>query len=58
MSTISSHLIDEFLRGLTTNFDYYLFYNVNSNSFDILGDKLIYLSYDLETDTLFICRYK
>jgi hypothetical protein len=57
-SFIPSNKLDLYLLTLTTSYDYFMIYNLNTNDYNSnFENEFIYLAYDIETSVLLIYLY-
>ena len=53
-SFIPSNEIDLYLLTMTSSYDYFMVYNLTTNSYNYFEGKTIYLAYNIESDVLLI----
>ena len=58
MKELPTYFGDSLLRSLTYDYDYFLTFNPRTNTYGTFNDGLIFLSYDIESNILFICKFK
>ena len=58
MEDLPTYFGDLYFRTLLNDYDYFLTFNTKTNTYGTFDDGLIFLSYDIEKDILFICKYK
>ena len=57
ISFIPSSVDNLYVLTLTSDYEYFVVYNVTSNTYNTFDGKLIYFAYDVETNVLFIYCY-
>ena len=53
-SFIPSNKIDLYLLTMTSSYDYFMIYNLTTNSYNYFEGKTIYFAYNIESDVLLI----